>query len=48
MLKKMMVLLGAAVALTAVLVVGCGKDTATSTATGCEGNLPCTVSTNIN
>lgn len=49
MIKRMVLLFGAAAALAAVLVVGCGKTTAdTSTSTGCDANLPCAVSTNIN
>ena len=46
-MKKALIALGAAIALVAGFISGCGTSSSTS-ATGCEGNLPCTVSTNIN
>ncbi len=46
MVKKMFVLFGAVAALTAALISGCGSSS--TAATGCDANLPCTVSTNIN
>jgi hypothetical protein len=47
MMKRIFLSLGAAAALFALIVAGCGR-TAATTATGCDANLPCTVSTNIN
>ena len=46
MMKKFLLLFGAVAVATALVVSGCGSDG--TGLTGCESNLPCTVSTNIN
>jgi len=46
MIKRTLVLFGAAAALAAAIIMGCGTSGGSST--GCDANLPCTVSINVN